>query len=132
MFYLIALSWLICASQQQQQTTVVYSDKISGHTIFIIIDSDGNLAPYLPKLDMLIEFYRSPYVTKRIKWPAGVLFLIRPNSPLYEYRSGLLIPMILDAQYRLVPEAGGKIITYQDYLAGDRSRNIYNLPQHLR
>jgi hypothetical protein len=54
------------------------------------------------------------------------------TGEVYEYRSGVLIPGQIDEQsLNFVPEFGGRVIDFQDYLKGYRpgaSRLVWNLP----
>jgi hypothetical protein len=49
-------------------------------------------------------------------------------GPVYEFRSGVLIPgeMLIDG--RFIPEVGGKIILFADYVYTPEARYIWNLP----
>lgn len=50
------------------------------------------------------------------------------EQKLYEYRSGILIPVIYYSKLGIVPEIGGKIIDIKEYRYSPTARRIYNLP----
>ena len=47
---------------------------------------------------------------------------------MYEFRSGMLIPVALQPDGRFVPEAGGKIVPFKDYEYSPTANTIWNLP----
>jgi hypothetical protein len=52
----------------------------------------------------------------------------RVNEPVYEFRSGMLVPGRIDAEYFFIPEKGAKIKAFKDYDYPNDPRRIYNLP----
>lgn len=50
-----------------------------------------------------------------------------PKEPVYEYRSGRLIPGILD-KGAFIPDLGSAVIPFEDYRCKPGVRRIYNLP----
>jgi hypothetical protein len=53
-------------------------------------------------------------------------------EPVYEYRSGALVPGNLDSWGNFVPTVGEKIIALKDYEPGKKALRIYNLPGELK
>ena len=69
-------------------------------------------------------------LSNRIRRP---FFAIQQNKPVYEYRSGRLVPGVLSVTnhydvYNFIPDVGGTIITFKDYTYHPNQRQIYNLP----
>lgn len=61
-------------------------------------------------------------------WPPYLLDRYKTNDKLFEFRKGILIPMIMDKDRGLIPEIGGKIMEFKDYEYSPSARPIYNLP----
>jgi hypothetical protein len=58
----------------------------------------------------------------------------RPREPVYEYRSGRLIPGVLEEGGRFVPDVGGTVLPMETYLhdyTPDKARRVYNLPGRI-
>jgi hypothetical protein len=51
-----------------------------------------------------------------------------PHEPVYEYRSGRLVPGNLDDDGNFLPDLGAKVTDFQDYRPVPGARRIYNLP----
>lgn len=51
-----------------------------------------------------------------------------PNEKVYEFRSGVLVPMIIDEKRGLIPDIKGEIIAFNSYQYHPSARRIYNLP----
>lgn len=60
--------------------------------------------------------------------PSKLIEAKTPNEKVYEYRSGVLVPMYISDKNKLIPEVGGKIIDFKDYHYSPTARRIYNLP----
>lgn len=56
----------------------------------------------------------------------------RPGQPVYEYRSGVLVPGELSATGRFVPKVGGEIIAFTTYRYHRAAPRIRNLPGDFR
>lgn len=57
----------------------------------------------------------------------------RRNEKLYEYRSGMLIPGQIDANFSFVPDEGGVVISIKTYLERMNRGGIYDLDaRHTR
>ena len=54
--------------------------------------------------------------------------MLGPQSQVYEFRSGLLIPGTLTIQGRFVPALGGTITRFEDYQFSPHTPGIWNLP----
>ncbi|MBL8825224.1 MAG: hypothetical protein JNJ77_21735 [Planctomycetia bacterium] len=91
------------------------------------IDADGCFRPDLSELEEIIESTKRKLVRTSIR-SAPLTTAKQPNEKVYEYRSGILVPMIFDEYRGLIPEAGGKIIDFKDYRYSPEARRIYNLP----
>jgi hypothetical protein len=83
------------------------------------LDSKGNFIPDLTTLNSTFGSIGGPRLLIEPKIP---------NETVYEFRSGILIPMIIDVKGRLVPEVGGRIIDFKDYRFLPSGRRVYNLP----
>src|SRR5262245_27601536 len=86
------------------------------------LDPKGNFLP-LPKVEPIDP--RQPF--------SGPAYTIinrptRPNEPVYEFRSGLLVKGKLTEAGDFVPDEGGKVIALRDYRYGKEAPRIYNLP----
>jgi hypothetical protein len=86
------------------------------------LDSKGNFIP-LPKVEPIDP--RKPF--------SGPAYTIinrpsRPNEPVYEFRSALLVKGKLTGEGDFVPDEGGKVIALRDYHYGKEAPRIYNLP----
>lgn len=91
------------------------------------IDSDGNFMPTLSALEALIDSIKRKKI--RLSNRSDPLTTAKhPNEKVYEYRSGILVPMVFDEYRGLIPEVGGKIIDFKDYRYSPEARRIYNLP----
>ncbi|MBL8825225.1 MAG: hypothetical protein JNJ77_21740 [Planctomycetia bacterium] len=91
------------------------------------IDKNGTFVADLMDVDKAIE--ASKKGTKReLKDIPRLVEAKQPNEKVYEFRSGVLIPMIIDAKGRLLPEIDGEIIESKDYQYSPKARRIYNLP----
>ncbi len=84
------------------------------------LDSDGNFLP-----DFSLD-------GKPVSGPGWLLQGVKDKQLLYEYRSGLLVPMVYERQRGVIPEIGGKIIDFKDYKYSPSARLIYNLPGYFR
>ncbi len=94
-----------------------------------IIDTDGSFLPNLKSLQRgLSAKLQKEEVFIDGSWPPPFRDDLRVNSKLYEFRSGKLIPMIVDQELGLIPEVGGIIIDFKDYRYSPTARRIYNLP----
>lgn len=60
--------------------------------------------------------------------PSKLIEAKTPNEKVYEYRTGILVPMYINDKNKLIPEVGGKIIDFKDYQYSPTARRIYNLP----
>ncbi len=60
--------------------------------------------------------------------PSKLIEAKTPNEKVYEYRSGVLVPMYINDKNKLIPEVGGKIIDFKEYKYSPTARRIYNLP----
>jgi hypothetical protein len=86
------------------------------------LDAKGNFVP-LPKVEPIDP--RRPF--------SGPAYTIinrptRPNEPVYEFRSGLLVRGKLTEEGDFVPDEGGKVIPLRAYRYGKDAPRIYNLP----
>jgi hypothetical protein len=54
-----------------------------------------------------------------------------PHEPVYEYRSGRLIPGNLDDDGNFLPDLGAKVTDFQDYHPVPGARRIFNLPGYF-
>lgn len=101
--------------------------------VYCLVDARGNLIPYRQIgsgycgiiNEVCADIYESDYVVVSRWYPEW------PCEPVYEYRSGLLIPGKRDSWCRFVPERGGRVSSFRDYRAGNGAPRIYNLPGHL-
>jgi hypothetical protein len=86
------------------------------------LDPKGNFIP-LPKVEPIDP--RNPF-----SGPAYTIINrpIRPNEPVYEFRSGLLVKGKLTEEGDFVPDQGGKVIPLRDYHYGKEAPRIYNFP----
>jgi hypothetical protein len=50
------------------------------------------------------------------------------REPVYEFRSGSLIPGFLDIEGNFVPEVNSEIMAFSKYKYSPTGRRIYNLP----
>ncbi|HZU39192.1 MAG TPA: hypothetical protein VFA18_24920 [Gemmataceae bacterium] len=55
-------------------------------------------------------------------------WVAKEAEPVYEFRSGRLVPGVIGAGGHFVPTVGAPIIDFKDYRYGDKARRIYNLP----
>ncbi|HQR05887.1 MAG TPA: hypothetical protein PLN21_03640 [Gemmatales bacterium] len=85
-------------------------------------DQDGDFVPDLKR------YPREDDWDTTDNGPQPLLSSLAINQPVYEYRCGILVPMIKDPQHGLIPEVGGKIIDFKDYRYSPTARRIYNLP----
>jgi hypothetical protein len=53
------------------------------------------------------------------------------GKPLYELRSGRLVPGTFDDEGMFVPEIGGKVINFAEYRYTPTAPKIWNLPGHF-
>lgn len=91
------------------------------------IDTDGNFMPKLSDLEDMIDSYKRKFPRSRMG-PSNLIERKQPREKVYEYRSGILVPMVFDVYRGLIPEAGGKIIDFKDFQYSPKARRIYNLP----
>jgi hypothetical protein len=54
-----------------------------------------------------------------------------PHEPVYEYRSGRLVPGNLDDDGNFLPDLGAKVTDFQDYHPVPGARRIFNLPGYF-
>lgn len=91
------------------------------------IDSDGNFIPKLSDLEKMINAFKRKLPRSRMG-PSNLIERKHTKEKVYEYRSGILVPMVFDEYRGLIPEVGGKIINFKDYKYSPEARRIYNLP----
>ena len=86
------------------------------------------------KLDSDGEFVKEFRVERVGAFSGGIPAHVIVNFPglkakkVYEFRSKMLIPGELQPDGRFVPEAGGKIIPFKDYVYSPTAPRIWNLP----
>ena len=90
------------------------------------IDSEGHFQPIIDDLQGSVRAILKG-MPRAGSWPSH-LHTGKVNEKVYEYRSGLLVPMIVDPKLGLLPEVGGKIIDFKNYKYSSSSVHIYNLP----
>ncbi len=92
------------------------------------IDHLGTFVPEISELDRIIKTRKKLPIAKLPEFPESIINPIFKYEHVYEYRKGMLIPMVFDKDDRLVPLVGGKIIDFKDYHYSPTARRIYNLP----
>ena len=94
-----------------------------------IIDAKGTFVPDLKSLQRGLSANLSKEeVMYWASWPAPIVREVKVNDKLYEFRSGMLIPVTMSKDKQLIPDAGGTIIDFKDYHYSPTARRIYNLP----
>ena len=79
--------------------------------------------------DLVKAFDALKQGTKRAgPFPPTLVEAKTPNEKVYEFRNGVLAPMIIDAKRGLIPEVGGSIMEFKKYKYHPGARRIYNLP----
>lgn len=96
--------------------------KISSSSFFLL-----SLSPKLSDLEKMINAYIRKLPRSRMG-PSNLIERKHTKEKVYEYRSGILVPMVFDEYRGLIPEVGGKIIDFKDYRYTPEARRIYNLP----
>jgi hypothetical protein len=93
-----------------------------GQIILGNLDARGNFVP-LPRVKPI-------EVGQPFSGPAYTIINrpLKPNEPVYEYRSGVLIKGTLDTEGNFLPEVGSKVLPFKDYRYGKDAPRIYNLP----
>ncbi len=92
------------------------------------IDAFGSFVPNIKDLDKVIQARKRNEFVGGVSAPTPLIMQVKPNEPVYAYRSGILVPMIIDNKRGLIHEVGGKIIDFKDYHYSPTARRIYNLP----
>jgi hypothetical protein len=54
------------------------------------------------------------------------------REPTYEYRSGRLLKGILLKNGSFVPDLDSRVLDFKEYVPGEKSLRIYNLPGRLK
>lgn len=103
--------------------------RVAGIVCTGFIDTSGSFTPDYKDLERGLSAKLNTRIeTPVVSRPMSLLSQIRHNQLVYEYRDGLLVPMIYDELRGVVPEENGKIIKFSDYRYNLFSRVIYNLP----
>ncbi len=87
-------------------------------------------------LDKYGEYTHSFWEKKTLGFSKEVYRVVTPGTvdlvPVYEFRSGVLIPGTMNATGRFVPQVGGRIIRFADFVYTPRAPEIWNLPGYFR
>lgn len=92
------------------------------------INADGSFVPDLLDLDKTVQAFKAKVPRSGVSMPPELLGKLQAGDKAYEYRSGYLIPMVVDAKHGLIPEVGQKIIEFKTYKYSPTAKIIYNLP----
>lgn len=92
------------------------------------IDKHGTFTPYPEELERIAKERRGAAPNPKKVFPNQLLISQYKNEAVYEYRFGALIPEVFDELNRPIPERGGTIIDFKDYVYSPTARRIYNLP----
>lgn len=95
------------------------------------LNENGDWQPDINDLIRSINDYRAD-ISRHFRKLPYVMKSMYPNEKVYEYRSGILIPMIFHERLGLMPEVGGKMVEFKDYEYSPAARRIYNLPGFFR
>ncbi|MFT3883379.1 MAG: hypothetical protein QM703_27475 [Gemmatales bacterium] len=110
-----------------EESTVMH--RVGGLSCHGTIDKYGSFKPNLDDLEDAIKKFGTNARTLRPgATPPQLISTRTPNEKVFEYRTGILIPMIIDMNRGLIPELGGTIIDFKDYVYSPTARRIYNLP----
>lgn len=103
----------------RQDLSICYRKIISDWSFLGRLDEHGDFHPDLKS-----------FLPKEQR-PIDAQWLIEAKTPgecVYEFRRGILIPMVVSDKNKLIPEIGGSIIDFKEYQYSPVSRRIYNLP----
>jgi hypothetical protein len=119
---------------ERARTMVIDAELFRGDSIYVgQIDPRGEFLPggallMLPCAAMVGLMERG-WLRCDVLTPAALAG--RGSGPVYEYRSGRLIPGEIDRYGYFLPDMGGLILDYSKYEPGPGARPIYNLPRKL-
>lgn len=99
--------------------TVRYRHYIAQFPCLGTLDAKGTFIPDMSTINSKFGL---------IGGPSKLIEAKTPNEKIYEYRTGILVPMYINDKNKLIPEVGGKIIDFKDYKYSPTARRIYNLP----
>ncbi len=120
---LLLLAWCACDAPAVHifvpDLSTRYRHNVGEFTCLGTLDSKGTFIPDLTTLNSKFGV---------IGGPSKLIEAKTPNEKVYEYRSGVLVPMYINDKNKLIPEVGGKIIDFKDYQYSPTARRIYNLP----
>ncbi|HQR05888.1 MAG TPA: hypothetical protein PLN21_03645 [Gemmatales bacterium] len=120
---LLLLSVLLCIQSEQYlfvpDLTINYRHTLGPNPCLGVLDAKGTFIPDMTSINSKFG---------RIGGPSALIEAKTPNEKVYEYRTGILVPMYINDKNKLIPEVGGKIIDFKDYNYSPTARRIYNLP----
>lgn len=131
----IMLTTLLVLSVLQDQkwvyiedTTIRYYHHIgSGIWCEGTLNQRGVFKADINDLDKALEAHKNK-VERKGPFAPRLLEARKPNEKVYEFRSGILIPMIIDEKRGLIPDIAVDIISFKNYQYTPEARRIYNLP----
>ena len=114
--------------------------KTNGYTLVLdtnrLVGVDRPQGVSVGHLDKYGEYTHSFWEKKTLGFSKEVYRVVTPGTvdlvPVYEFRSGVLIPGAMNATGRFVPQVGGTIIRFADFIYTPRSPVIWNLPGYFR
>lgn len=137
MFYMVLTCLaVIQINDRINNNMYIYQENINQSYLFKVgdiqcigtINSKGDFVPDYDQLSRSIRAFKDSTFLPLGSFPKGLTSGMYPDGKVYEYRSGFLVPMIIDLKKGLIPEVGGKIIDFKDYKYSPTARRIYNLP----
>jgi hypothetical protein len=123
MVLMVFYSLVLCNYQDQYgffpDQTIRYRHLVAQWTCLGTLDAKGTFIPDMTTINSKFGI---------IGGPSNLVEAKTPNEKVYEYRTGILVPMTINDKNKLIPEVGGKIIDFKDYHYSPNARHIYNLP----
>lgn len=114
------------AGQPAPQPAVKATLYRDGQLYFGTADARGE---FLPSGDLERQDGLAPLISDSRLCNRRLLNPVHATSgPVYEYRSGRLVPGSFDEDGYFIPELGGTTIAFDQYVPGPTARPIYNLP----